>query len=68
MITDNDYILLSDVPSLKGYEILGIYLDENLEIEFNEKLLNDITLYVKVKKWDNTYLLEDVFKTVHNDF
>lgn len=68
VITDNDYILLSDVPSLKGYEILGIYLDENLEIEFNEKLLNDITLYVKVKKWDNTYLLEDVFKTVHNDF
>lgn len=65
--TDKDNISLSDVKPIEGYEILGIYSDPDYTSEFNEKLVNDITLYVKTKKWDNTYKLEDVFKRIHND-
>lgn len=31
------------------------------------EIIDDITLYVETKKWDNTYLLEEVFKHLYGD-
>lgn len=46
----NNKFNLYDIPSIKGYEIINIYLDDEYNNIFNNEIKDDITLYIKTKK------------------